>query len=258
MSVLPKASTALCTYTNEAIFLRDKSLVDDLIGKVDFTEGMYFLIFGRMPTKAQRRILDAVLVTLMEHGMTPSAIAARMVYGSGPEALQAGVAAGLLAVASQFVGTMELAAKLLREIVADEGGMEAAARRIAEAHRREKRPMPGFGHHLHKPDDPRTPKLLALAEAEGVEGRHIRALRALAAEVDRASGRHITINATGAIAAVLSEIGVEPAIMRGFALISRAAGLVAHIREEQQNPAMRTIWDAAEDAVPYSGTEGAR
>ena len=258
MSEQARAATALCTYTDDAIYLRDKSLVDDLIGKVDFTEGLYFLIFGRLPRKAEHRIVDAVLVTLMEHGLTPSAIAARLVYGSGPEALQAGVAAGLLAVASQFVGTMELAAKLLGEIVADPAGMDAAARRIAKSYRREKRPMPGFGHHLHKPDDPRTPRLLALAEAEGVEGRHIRALRTLGAEVDRAAGRHITINATGAIAAVLSEIGIEPAIMRGFALISRAAGLVAHIREEQQNPAMRTIWDAAVDAVPYSGTEGRR
>lgn len=243
--------TRLCHYTNDAIHVRDKNLVEDLIGKVDFTEGLYFLIFGRIPERAERRIVDAVLVTLMEHGMTPSAIATRMVYGSGPEALQAGVAAGLLAVASQFVGTMELAAGNLRALVAAGDGMEAAARRLAEEYRAAKKPMPGFGHHLHKPDDPRTPKLLALAEAEGVPGKHIRALRTLAAAVDRAAGRHITINATGAIAAVLSEIGVEPEIMRGLALISRSAGLVAHIREEQKNPSLRAIWEAVEEAVPY-------
>ena len=243
--------TRLCHYTNDAIHVRDKNLVEDLIGKVDFTEGLYFLIFGRMPTRAERRIVDAVLVTLMEHGMTPSAIATRMVYGSGPEALQAGVAAGLLAVASQFVGTMEPAANNLRALVAAGDGMQDAARRMAEEYRAAKKPMPGFGHHLHKPDDPRTPKLLALAEAEGVPGKHITALRALSAEVDRAAGRHITVNATSAIAAILSEIGIEPEIMRGLAVISRSAGLVAHIREEQKNPAMRTIWETVEDAVPY-------
>ena len=246
-----KPETRLCHYTNDAIHVRDKNLVDDLIGQVDFTEGLYFLIFGRMPTRAERRIVDAVLVTLMEHGMTPSAIATRMVYGSGPEALQAGVAAGLLAVASQFVGTMEPAANNLRALVAAGDGLPDAARRMAEEYRAAKKPMPGFGHHLHKPDDPRTLKLLALAEAEGVPGRHIKALRALSTEVDRAAGRHITVNATGAIAAILSEIGVEPEIMRGLAVISRAAGLVAHIREEQKSPAMRTIWDAVEEAVPY-------
>ncbi len=246
-----KPETRLCHYTNDAIHVRDKNLVEDLIGKVDFTEGLYFLIFGRIPTRAERRVIDAVLVTLMEHGMTPSAIATRMVYSSGPEALQAGVAAGLMAVASQFVGTMEPAAHNLRALVAAGDGMPEAARRMADEYRAAKKPMPGFGHHLHKPDDPRTPKLLALAEAEGVPGKHIKALRTLSAEVDRAAGRHITVNATGAIAAILSEIGVEPEIMRGLAVISRSAGLVAHIREEQKSPAMRTIWETVEETVPY-------
>ena len=244
-------TTALCTYTNDAIYLRGRSLVDDLIGRMTFTDALYFLIFGREPKAAERKIVDAVLVTLMEHGLTPSAIAARMVYGSGPEALQAGVAAGLLAVASQFVGTMEPAARNLAAIVADPAGVDAAARRLADDYRARREAMPGFGHHLHKPDDPRTPKLLAIAEDAGVPGKHVAALRALSREVDRAAGRHVTINATGAIAAVLSEIGIEPEIMRGLAVISRAAGLVAHIREEQRDPSLRAVWKAAEAAVPH-------
>ncbi len=244
-------TTALCTYTNDAIYLRGRSLVDDLIGRMTFTDALYFLIFGREPGAAERKIVDAVLVTLMEHGLTPSAIAARMVYGSGPEALQAGVAAGLLAVASQFVGTMEPAARNLAAIVADPLGVDAAAKRLADEYRAQREAMPGFGHHLHKPDDPRTPKLLAIAEDAGVPGRHIAALRALSREVDRAAGKHVTINATGAIAAVLSEIGIEPEIMRGLAVISRAAGLVAHIREEQRDPSLRAVWKAAEVAVPH-------
>ncbi|MBM3540469.1 MAG: citryl-CoA lyase [Alphaproteobacteria bacterium] len=244
-------TTALCTYTNDAIYLRGRSLVDDLIGRMTFTDALYFLIFGREPKAAERRIVDAVLVTLMEHGLTPSAIAARMVYGSGPEALQAGVAAGLLAVASQFVGTMEPAARNLAAIVADPAGADAAAKRLADDYRARREAMPGFGHHLHKPDDPRTPRLIAIAEDACVPGKHIAALRALSREVDRAAGRHITINATGAIAAVLSEIGIEPEIMRGLAVISRAAGLVAHIREEQRDPTLRAVWRAAETAVPH-------
>ncbi len=244
-------TTALCRHDHDAIHLRDKNLVEELIGKVDFTQALYFLIIGRMPSVAERRIVDAVLVTLMEHGLTPSAIAARMVYGSGPEALQAGVAAGLLAVASQFVGTMEPAARNLRAIIEDPAGVDAAARHLAEDYRARRAAMPGFGHHLHKPDDPRTPKLLSVAEEAGVPGKHIAALRALGREVDRAAGKHITINATGAIAAVLSEIGIEPEIMRGFAVISRSAGLVAHIREEQSDPTLRAVWEAAEHAVPH-------
>jgi len=244
-------TTRLCRHSNDAIHLRGQNLVDDLIGEVSFTEALFRHILARTPRPGETRIVDAVLVTLMEHGMTPSAIAARMVHMSTPETLQAGVAAGLLAVGSRFVGTMEGAAGLLDEIVADPAGVEAAARRLANDYRRERRPLPGFGHHLHRPDDPRAPKLIAVAEAEGVPGRHIAALRALGQAVDAASGKHVTINATGAIAAVLREIEVPTRLMRGFAVISRAAGLVAHIGEEQERPAARAIWDLVDHAVPY-------
>jgi citrate synthase len=248
-------TTQLCRHTLETIELRGRDLVDGMVGHMSFTEALFRHITDRDAGPAETAITDAVLIVLMEHGLTPSAIATRMVYASAPEALQAGVAAGLLAVGSQFVGTMELTAALLAEIVDDPAGVEAAAGRIAQAHRAERRPMPGFGHHLHKPDDPRPPRLFAIAERHGVPGRHIAALKALGAAVDAAAGRHITINATGAVAAVLMEIGIAPEIMRGFAVISRSAGLVAHIAEEQQRPAARQIWAAAEEAVPYADDE---
>ena len=244
-------STRLCTHSDDAIHVRGVDLVEDLIGELTFTEMSYFAITGQRPTAAQTRILDAVLVTLMEHGLTPSAIAARLVYASTPESLQAGVSAGLLAVGSVFVGTMEGCARLIERILASPD-LEAAARDTAEAHRDVGKPVPGFGHHLHKPDDPRTPKLLALAESQGMPGRHIAALRALSGAVDSVYGKHITVNATGAVAALLGEIGIQGQIMRGFAVISRAAGLVAHIAEEQSEPSMRHIWTVVEKAVPYT------
>ena len=115
-----KPTTRLCTHSSDAITVRGADLVDDLIGEITFTEMTYFAITGRRPTPAQTRILDAVLVTLMEHGLTPSAIAARMVYASTPESLQAGVSAGLLAVGSVFVGTMEGCAALIERMLAAE------------------------------------------------------------------------------------------------------------------------------------------
>ena len=174
--------------------------------------------------------------------MTPSATATRMVYSSSPENIQAGVAAGLLAVGSQFVGTMEDCALLLNAIAAAEDA-PSEARAIASRHRASRQPVPGFGHHLHRPDDPRATALLALAEELGTSGGHALALKALAAAVDEAAGRHITINATGAIAAVLGDIGVPARLMRGFAVLARAAGLIAHIAEEQQDPSGRFIWN---------------
>jgi len=247
-------STKLATHTNEALFYRDENLVDDLIGKVSFTEMMFYHILDRKPRSADTAILDAVLVTLMEHGLTPSAISTRLTYHSAPEALQAAVSAGLLNVGSQFVGTMENAAALLDKVTSDDIGIEAAARREIQAIRDTRSMLPGFGHHLHRPDDPRTPKLFDVAMAQdGIKGTYIDALKTIGRVVDEIYGKHLTINATGAVSAVLMEIGVPPHIMRGFAVISRAAGLVAHIAEEHDCPTARKIWDDTEHAIPYTG-----
>lgn len=256
MSPLPESqTTSIATSTADDVFVRGKSLCRDLIGKVSFTQMTYFHVTGRMPTPAQTAVVDACLVALMEHGLTPSVLAARLVCSSAPEALQGAVAAGLMGVGSVFVGTVEGCAALER-VVLSEDGMDVEARRIADEHRAALRPVPGFGHPVHKPDDPRSPVLLQLAESRGVAGKHVAALRALSAAVDAVQGRHITVNATGAIAAVLADAGVPAEIMRGFAVIARCAGLVGHVHEEQRQPAMRAIWEAADHAVPYDGKQG--
>lgn len=252
MSSPPKPTTSISTHTAEDVFVRGRSLCRELIGKVTFTEMTYLHITGRAPTPAQTVMLDACLVTLVEHGLTPSALATRLVYSSAPESLQAAVAAGLLAVGSAFVGTVEGCAALLERLL---GAPEAAteARRVAEEHRAAQRPVPGFGHPEHKPDDPRSIVLLELAETHRIAGRHVTALRLLAEAVDGVYGKHITVNATGAIAAILGDCDLPAEILRGFAVLARCAGLVGHAHEEQQRPAMRAIWEASERAVPYDG-----
>lgn len=252
MSTPIRTTTSIAIATADDVTVRGRSLCRELIGKLTFTEMTYLQITGRAPTAGQAAVVDACLVTLMEHGLTPSVLAARLVQSSAPEGLQAAVAAGLLAVGGVFVGTVEGCAVLLDRIVAS-GDVEHEARRIADEHRAARRPVPGFGHPVHKPDDPRTPCVLGVAESQGVAGAHVAALRALAAAVDAASGRHVTINATGAIAAALRDAGVPAEIMRGFAVLARCAGLVGHVHEEQHRPAMRAIWEAAEAAVPYDG-----
>ncbi|NQW01437.1 MAG: citryl-CoA lyase [Rhodospirillales bacterium] len=256
MSFLPESQTThISTHTNEDIFIRDKSLCHDLIGKLNFTEMLFFQILGRVPSKAEAAVVDACLVTLMEHGLTPSALASRLVYSSATEAMQGAVAAGLLSVGSLFVGTMEGAAALIEQILAAEN-RQAEALKIAEAHKAARLPLPGFGHHMHKPDDPRSIRLFEVAAEQGVAGAHIDAIQKLSAAIDQTYGKHITINATGAIAAALGDCGVPAEIMRGFAIITRAAGLVGHIHEEQHKPAMRAIWEAADGAVPYESGPG--
>lgn len=251
------AGTGIAVSTQDAIIVRGKSLVDELIGHLDFTSMVCFHLTGRLPTDGERCVVDAVLVALMEHGLTPSSITARLIYHSSPEAMQSAVSAGLQGAGSAFLGSMEQLAKLLQEgaeVVAV--GQLDAATFCAQTLRQLQssgQPVPGFGHHIHRPDDPRVPRLLAIAREAGCAGRHTDLLMVLSSTLDEHKGHHVTVNATGAVAAVLSDIGFPWWIMRGFALISRCAGLVGHLLEEHERPVARKLWDLADAAVPYDG-----
>lgn len=244
-------TTELCRYNETEIFVRERNLCTELIGKTSFTEFVFMQVTGRNCGPVERAVLDAALVTLCEHGITPSAIASRLTYLGAPESLQGAIAAGLLGVGSQFVGTMEGSATILQQLADSGDGAEAKARDIVAQHRAEKKSLPGFGHPHHRPDDPRPAALFAVGRAAGVGGRYIDLIEMLSREVDRAYGRHLTINATGAIAAMLLEIDVPPSVMRGFAVLSRAAGLIGHLYEEQRKPAAGAMWKAADAAVDY-------
>jgi citrate synthase len=233
-----------------SIRFRGRDLVDELIGKHSFTEVFYLLAVGTLPTPGQTRVLDACLVTLMDHGWTPTSLITRLAYDSAPSQVQVGVAAGLLAVGDVFAGTMDGCAKLLAEGIGQDDKAVWCAQ-VVQAHRTLKKPMPGFGHPFHKPDDPRPPRLFKVAAEAGVEGRYIALLQQLGEAVDAGYGRHLTINATGALAALLLEIGMPLAIMRGVSVVSRSAGLTAHIAEEQKSPTARHIWKLVEEAIPY-------
>ncbi len=255
MSSGPDApTTGIASHNADDVFIRGQSLCKDLIGQRSFTEVMYFQILGRMPSPDQTALIDACLVALMEHGLTPSVLAARLTYSSAPEALQGAVAAGLLGVGSRFVGSMEGCAALLKRIVEAQDGnrrrnalLSSIARRVRHCRVSATRPISRMI---------RARSGCWSWRARGrVAGQHVAAIETLSGAVDAVYGRHITINATGAIAAVLSDCGVPAEIARGFGLIARCAGLVGHLFEEHQKPAMRAIWDAAERAVPYEATK---
>ncbi len=251
MRTKKQPTTAIARSDKDSIYIRDVDLVQDLIGQVSFTEMFLLQLTGQRPPPSHVKILDAVLVTLMEHGMTPSVIATRLIYHSAPDALQAAVAAGILGVGTTFIGTMEGCAALIEEMLAAPEGPQARARDIAQRHHAAGKAVHGFGHPHHKPDDPRSPRMLALVEANGLPGRHVAALKLLSQEVDAVYGRHLTINATGASAALLGEIGIPQKVMRGVACVSRSAGLVGHILEESRNPSAAFIWETVDEAVPY-------
>ena len=253
-------TTALSRYTETDVFYRDRNLVKDILapGKnADFVSVAVWHMLGREISDGERNVLNAVLITMMEHGFTPSAIATRSIYMSAPENLQGAVAAGLLAVGSSFVGTVENNARLLDRLVkAGPDGQEALAAEIVDEHRARKAPLPGCGHHLHKPVDPRALRLLEIAGENGLDGEYCAALRLLSRVLDEKRGKPTTINATGATAALLGEMGIPVELMRGFSVLGRTAGLIAHIAEEQRRPSGRFIWQLVDDAIPYEAGEG--
>lgn len=235
------------------ITIRGLDLVNDLMGKFTFTEMTYFLCAGKKPTAAQTRVLDACLVTLMEHGWTPSSLIARIMADSVPDDSQVALAAGLLSLGPIYAGTSEACAQILEAGISAPDQDAFCVDTIRE-HRARKAPLAGFGHPLHKPDDPRTRRLLDIATEEGACGKYVAFLERLGRAVDAAFGKHITINATGAIGALLLEIGLEPGVMRGLTVVSRSSGLIGHIQEERITHAARAIWSFAEHEIPYRQT----
>jgi citrate synthase len=238
--------------STDKIVVRGHNLPGELLGRIDLGSMAFLEITGRMPTMQEAEVFNALLVTLVEHGMTPQAIATRLVNLAAPEALQAAVAAGLCGVGSVFAGGSEQIARILQDALRDQpadADLAALAVKIVVDHVGRKAPIPGIGHPVHKPIDPRTPVLFAIAERNGFRGRYVALLEAIQTEAERRLARSLPINATGAIGAILCELGFPWRICRGIAVISRAVGLVGHIAEEMRNPMAREIYERVEAEV---------
>ncbi|HEV3135117.1 MAG TPA: citryl-CoA lyase [Acidimicrobiia bacterium] len=232
----------------DAITVAGRDLPGDIMGRLSLTELAFLLVTRREPNAGERRILDAVLVSLADHGLTPSALAARLTYTGAPEAIQGAVAAGLLGAGSVFLGPAGDTALFLRDALEqnDELGTDdASLRRIAEiaveARRQAGALVPGLGHPVHRTEDPRVPRLYALAAEEGTLGPHLRLLALVAAVHEEATGKHLPINGAGAGGAALADVGVPPGSVRGFVLIARTAGLVGQLAEEAHQPIGRQL-----------------
>ncbi|TAN31447.1 citryl-CoA lyase [bacterium] len=236
--------------TADRIVVRGHDLAEELIGKVSLGDVAFLELKGRLPTQQESAVFNAIAVALVEHGMTPSALAARLTYFGAPESLQAAVAAGLLGMGDRFGGSVEEAARILQEAVAEAGpeaDLRHIARHIVATHKARKRFIAGLGHPLHKPIDPRTPKLFDLAARNGFSGRHVRLMEMLSEEATRSYRRELPVNATGAIGAIASELEIPWRVCRGLAVMARAIGLVAHVQEEIQDPLAGEVWSRVED-----------
>ena len=248
-------SSAISTSNADVIVVRGKDLCQELIGQVSFTDHFWLLLTGNLPNVAQRRVLDATLVAIAEHGLVPSVQAARMTYAAAPEALQGAVAAGILGCGSVILGAAEDAGRLLAKVVAGAAGQslrDSAAAAIGEL-RAAKRPIPGYGHPLHKGEDPRATRLFEVATAAGLTNPHREAARMVQSLLPELTGKALVMNVSAAIPAVLLDAGFPVGALKGVPILARTASLVAHLLEEQQKPVGFVLSHAGSQAIGYDG-----
>jgi citrate synthase len=238
----------------DRVEVRGRDLCGDLMGRLSFTEYFHLLLTGREPTEDQRYFLDLLLVAIAEHGMMPTNVAARMTLAADPGSLQGAVAAGILGCGPVILGTSESCARLLEEAqerVASGGEPAAVAGDLARETHASGGRLPGFGHPIHRPLDPRAERILELADERDVSGPHVllaRRLRDAAAEV---WDRPLTMNVAMPIAAVMLDLGFPSATVKAVPILARTAGLLAHLAEEQQNPLGFFMAGKAEEAIEY-------
>ena len=249
-------TTAISGSNARTIIVRGRDLVAELIGKISFTEHIWLLICGTLPNDGQRRILDATLVAIAEHGLVPSVQVSRMTLASAPEALQGAVAAGLLGCGSVILGSSEAAGRFQAEILstaAEVGGLQSAIEATVRAYRANKRAIPGFGHPLHKEGDPRARRLFEIAEELGFAGAHREVVHEVERRLPQLVGKNLVMNVSAAIPAVLLDAGFPLLALKGVPLLARAASLVAHLLEEQEHPIGFRLSHAASSAISYDG-----
>ncbi len=247
-------TTSICTADAASIEIRGRDLAGDLMGGINFTEFFFLLVTGKAPSEKQRFFLDVLLVAIAEHGLTPTAQAARMTLAADPDCLQAAVAAGILGCGTVVLGTSQLCGNMLvsaqERVMAGEDAT-AVALDIATQTRARRGKLPGFGHPLHHPVDPRTQRVLALAEREGVVGPHIRLAQAFEPAVAQVWGRPMPMNVSMPIAAVLLDLEFPPAMIKAIPILARTAGVLGHLAEEQERPIGFLMSHHGESAIAY-------
>lgn len=254
----PTYRTGIGTSTADEITLLGQDLAHDLIGKITFGDLAFRLVAKRQPTPQELTMFEAVLVSLADHGFTPTAIAARLTYTSAPESLQGALAAGLLGGGSRFLGVTEDAARFLADGLAeqeslpeDAAGWDELAAGLVQRTKAAGRFVPGLGHPVHRVEDPRTPVLFGLARQQGTFGPHLELFAAIGRVHPQVLGRTLPLNGAGTCGAVLADLDLPVSVMRGFALLARCAGLLGHLAEEEADPIGMEIYLSVDRNIDY-------
>jgi citrate synthase len=235
----------------DRVEVRGRDLNGDLMGRLSFTEYFHLLLTGREPTDDQRFFLDLLLVSVAEHGLMPTNVAARMTLAADPGALQSAVAAGILGAGPIVLGTAGECARLLVTARDSELTPEQISRGLRDAGAK----IPGFGHPVHRPVDPRAERILALADERGVAGEHVALARAFGDAVATLYEKPLPMNVSMPIAAVMLDLGYAPQHVDAIPILARTASLLAHLEEEREHPIGFHLAAAAEQAVDYVAPE---
>ena len=227
----------------DRVEVRGRDLAGDVMGRLTFTEYFHLLLTGDEPTEEQRFFLDLVLVAIAEHGLMPSNVAARMTLAADPSSVQGAVAAGLLGAGPVLLGTTSQCARVLE---ADEDPLQLARATHGAGDK-----MPGFGHPVHGPIDPRAERILELADEHGVSGRNVARARALRDAVAEVWDKLLPMNVAMAIAAVMLDLGFSIDAVAAVPILARTAGLLAHLAEEREEALGLFLGRVAEGAVEY-------
>lgn len=250
-----RATSSISTADAANITVRGSDLCADLMGRLSLTQYFHLLLTGREPSDEQTYFLDLLLVAIAEHGLVPTNQAARMTYAADPSSLQGAVAAGILGCGTVVLGTAEYCGTFLTRVNAlvREGGIPPAeaARTVVDKMRARDEKVPGFGHPLHKPVDPRAERILALADERGVSGDYVVLARETVHAVHAAWGKPLPMNVSMAIAAVLLDLEFPAAMIKAIPILARTASLLAHLAEEQQRPIGFLMASHAEQAISY-------
>jgi citrate synthase len=238
----------------DRVEVRGRDLAGDLMGRLSFSEYFHLLLTGREPSEDERFFLDTLLVAIAEHGLMPTNVAARMTLAADPESLQGAVAAGILGAGPVVLGTAEECARLLKEAQAEvRSGREpaAVARDVVHAIHTTAGKVPGFGHPVHRPLDPRAERILELADARDVSGPHVALARCLRDAVAEEWGKPLTMNVALPIAAVLLDLAFPRDAVKAVPILARTASLLAHLVEERERPIGLLLAAKAEEAAEY-------
>ncbi len=248
------AESAICQAFPDRVEVHGLDLCRSVMGRMNFTEYFFLLLTGREATSTQSEFLDLLLISIAEHGMMPTAVAARMTYAADPGSLQGALAAGILGCGPVLLGTSELCAKLLEEaqsrVTAGDDPL-VKVESMASAIRKSGGKLPGFGHPVHKPLDPRAERILELADAKGASGPHVKLARQFRQAVEKVWGKPLTMNVSMPIAAVMLDLGFPASIVKSVPLLARTAGILGHLAEEKQNSIGLWMASKAEEAVSY-------